>query len=110
LEGLGNVISNLSVKNPTDSGLAGLIDASAATIRDLGLTKVSVSSAGGIYSAAGALVAENFLAPIIRCFATGKVSVGDTGEVGGLVGENLNGGLISRSSATVSVIGGGECP
>lgn len=106
VEGLGNVVSNFSVNNLSDSGTAGLFDTNQGTIRDFGVTKVSVSSAGGLYSAVGGLVANNLSGSVVQCFATGKVSVGDIGEVGGLVGQNISGGLISRSFATVSVTAG----
>jgi len=105
VEGLGNAISNLSVNNSSDSGTAGLFDTNQGAIRDLGVTKVNISSAGGLYSAVGGLLANNF-GSVVQCFATGKVRVGDIGEIGGLVGANIGGGLVSKSFASIEVAAG----
>ncbi|MFL6689082.1 MAG: hypothetical protein ACJ8IR_02685 [Alphaproteobacteria bacterium] len=103
-EGLGNVVSNLSIVDDHQSAITGLFYGSIGTIRDIGLSHVAVTASGGRFSEVGGLVGRNF-GYVIRCFATGTVGVKKKGVVGGLVGHNIS-ALISNSSAAVAVSGG----
>jgi len=101
-DGLDHTISALTINRPaTDNvGLFGFIN--GATIRNVGLTGVSVT--GRAYT--GSLVGRlNNAARINNSYSTGNV-IG-TSNVGGLVGDN-NTGTISSSYATNTVSGSGD--
>ena len=100
LEGLGNVISNLTINDNTDQASIGLF-AVVATVRDLGLENVNVTGTG-LNQRVGAIAGESY-GPIINCYSTGKVSAtGEQAGVGGLVGESLGTVANSHSDASVS--------
>ena len=72
-----------------------------ATISDLGLETVDVNGTGYYYTAVGGLVGENLYGSIITCYSTGT-TIGAFG-VGGLVGKNWRGNITSSySTATVT--------
>ncbi len=98
-EGLGHTISNFTVDNgsSTYSGLFGL---SSGTIRDVGVTAVSVSGSAGQM---GGLVDNESDGTIANDYVTGTVD-GTGDEVGGLVGYN-DGGAIANSFSTAAVTG-----
>lgn len=101
-DGLDHTISALTIKRPaTDNvGLFGFIN--GATIRNVGLTGVSVT--GRAYT--GSLVGRlNNAARINNSYSTGNVT--GTSNVGGLVGDN-NTGTVSSSYATATVSGSGD--
>ena len=108
LEGLGNTITNLNIHDITGSGngganeiFTGLIGYVAwpGVVRDIGIVSATVNSVSGA-SSVGALVGYNN-GSVINSWSSGTVQGMD---VGGLVGTNGGGGLISgsHSSATVS--------
>jgi trimeric autotransporter adhesin len=100
--GLGHVISNLTIYLPGRSGVAlfGNV-ASGGSTTNVGLTGVNVTA----YSQVGALVGANY-GSVDNSYATGSVSGPAAGgnSIAGLVG--TNGGSVSNSYATVSVTGG----
>jgi hypothetical protein len=112
LEGLGNVISNFSVTLPSGD-FVGLFGYSGGTIRDIGMTRGSVTGKSSV----GELVGYN--AGTIACaFVTGTANNGEEAGrvraarekapyayVGGLAGINI--GTIHNSAATVAVTGHG---
>jgi hypothetical protein len=107
-EGLGNVISNLSIDGGTqveDGTYEGLFVeiAASGTARDLGLSKVMMSASQTNF-AAGALVGEN-LGAIISSYANGAIVAHERRnkgpEAGGLAGDNS--GVIANSHSGVSV-------
>lgn len=100
--GLGHVISNLTVQ--TSDGEAGLFGNVGGTLRDIGLTNVSISS-GANSGYAGALLAVGDPVTIINCSASGKLVSGDNTSAGGLVGGNGQGTIIG-SHAAVDVSSG----
>ena len=100
LNGLGHVISNLTVNQPTKDnvGLFGYIGSGAA-LRNLGLTGGSVSGATDV----GGLVGFDYGGTVSSSYATGSVkSAGNW--IGGLVGYSFR-GTVSDSYATGSVSG-----
>jgi len=103
LEGLGNQIRNLTVRVRRRTGPSvGLFSTlySPATVRDIALAKVDMSTAWGGF--AGALAGYNESGTIIHASASGTVkSKGKYSSAGGLVG--LNKGDIVDSSAAVTV-------
>ncbi|HSC18034.1 MAG TPA: hypothetical protein VLC74_03880 [Rhizomicrobium sp.] len=111
-EGLGNSISNLSIKDPNDYGVGfiGSTDPYSALVRDLRLVSVNVQAngnAGQSWRAVGPLIGSAGTAVILvalRCSASGRVSGGEDYWVGGLVGF-LQGGTISQTQSQVMVSG-----
>jgi filamentous hemagglutinin family protein len=103
LDGQGHTITGLHIKGSnSDVGLFGRIAASGE-VRRLGLVNVSVSGSIGYQ---GGLAAANE-GIIDQVFVTGTVSTDAINTtVGGLVGINIQGGLISRSYSMASVSGG----
>ena len=97
-DGLGHVISNYAINQPTASyiGLFGYIGP-GAVIRNVGLTGVNVS---GGYEV-GALVGYNNGGTVANDYVTGTVS-GIT-SVGGMVGYNQ--GVLTQDYATTKVTG-----
>jgi filamentous hemagglutinin family protein len=93
LEGLGNVISNLTVNNA--SGNAGLFHLSLSTIRDIGI-EGSFSGTNNV----GALVDANY-GTIINSFATASITETTAGYAGVLVA--FNAGSISNSHSAGSI-------
>ena len=102
-EGLGNTISNLTIKDPTGSANDGLFGVSSGTIRDVGLINASVSNSGAS-SVVGSLVGFQGGGFVENAYATGALSGGNGAFVGGLVGKSV--GSISNSHATGTVSGG----
>jgi len=109
-EGLGNVISNLTISDSTDvaAGLFASLGVNGA-ISDIGVTNANVtltpSSGGG---GAGALVAGIQGGTVSGAYSSG--SIAGTGSLGGLVGFESGGNgatqiLRSHSTATVSATG-----
>ena len=101
VEGLGNVISNLSIDDPRSAGIVGLFSDNRGTIRDLGVTDETVSGMGK-KSYVGGLAGWNE-GTIQNCYTTGTVST--TGmRIGGLAG--INDGTIIHSHSAAAVTGG----
>ncbi|MFW2308176.1 GLUG motif-containing protein [Aliarcobacter butzleri] len=98
-DGLGNTISDLYIKRPTQSyvGLFGYIN-SGSTIKNIGLKDLDIT---GNYHVGG-LIGNNY-GTISNSYASGTVS-GTSSYVGGLVGDNYA-GAISNSYATGTVSG-----
>ena len=103
LDGQGHTITGLHIKGSnSDVGLFGRIAASGE-VRRLGLVNASVSGSIGYE---GGLAAANE-GVIDQVFVTGTVSTAAVNTtVGGLVGINIQGGLISRSYSMAAVSGG----
>jgi hypothetical protein len=102
--GLGHVISNLTIQ--TSNGVAGLfLDAGQGTLRDIGLTNVSISS-GSNSGDVGTLLAVGDFVTIVNCYASGKLVSGDNTDAGGLVGVTVQSGTIIGSHAAVDVSSG----
>jgi uncharacterized repeat protein (TIGR03803 family) len=99
LEGLGNVISNLTIAD-TQSVSNGLVGINGGIINNLGLTNANISGSGNAGSTAGAFVGFN-LGTLAHCHATGEIS--GSNQVGGLVGDN---GTVSYCTSSVTVSGG----
>jgi filamentous hemagglutinin family protein len=97
-DGLGHVISNLTIDRPATDGVGLFGYASGGDIRNVGLANGSVSGS----SVVGGLVGTNY-DTISNSYATGSVE--GSGTVGGLVGGN--GGTVSDSYATGAVSGSG---
>ena len=95
-EGLGNPITNLTIKNRTDNGTAGLFSDANGSLSDVVVLNASVAAVGSP-AVAGALAAEG-IASIHHCFTSGKVFA--TTEAGGLVAV---GGNISSSGSSARV-------
>ncbi|WP_161599039.1 GLUG motif-containing protein [Aidingimonas lacisalsi] len=97
LDGLGHVISDLTIDrgNQSDVGLFGYIE--DATLRQIGLENVDITGENAV----GSLVGNNYGGTISQSYATGSVS--GAHDVGGLVGDNS--GTISQSYATSDVSG-----
>jgi hypothetical protein len=112
-EGLGHTITGLTINDPV-SGTAtgglesvGLFGFNSGTVRDLGLVGGSVTGAN--LANVGALAGVD-VGGIVQDYATGAVSGGQDGAVGGLVGATGAGtftGTITQSYATGSVTGAG---
>lgn len=112
-EGLGNVISNLSIDDSTNNDAVGLFaslqDALGAwVVRDFGIVEAHVH-ASGTNQVVGILAGRNPNSLVEYCFATGDVSVGSGSTIfaGGLIGGTS--GLspsIFQSYASVDVSGG----
>jgi len=99
-DGNGYTISNLSINRPT-TGTVGLFGYTiGATIKNLGVTNVSVI---GQISVGGLVGRNESSSTISNCYSTGSV----TGNiyVGGLVGYNNTSSSISNSYSTGRVIG-----
>jgi len=99
-EGLGHMISNLSIES---GGAAALFFKASGTMRDVGLQNVDIVANND----AASLLAEDDAATIIGCYATGSVSglvAYYFATAGGLVATTSTaGGTIIRSHAKVSV-------
>ncbi len=101
LDGQGHIISGLTINRAgTDFvGLFGYMEPSGS-VSNVTLNAFSVTGRASV----GGLVGRN-QGQVTNSAANGAVQ--GTGDVGVLVGYNLNGGTISRSSSSGSVIGGG---
>jgi filamentous hemagglutinin family protein len=99
-DGAGHVIDQLSINQPfgANLGLFGLIEHS--TVKNLGVTNVSVTGQQYV----GGLAGSNMWGTIDSSYATGNVSGGRT-HIGGLLGSDDQ-GPISNSYATGNVTGG----
>jgi hypothetical protein len=104
-EGLGNAVSNLTVKlvsgQHIDAGLFTEIF-SGSSIQDLALLDVNLSVVPTACSAfVGAVAANNNGGRLVRVHATGKITTECTAIVGGLV--SYNQGSISQSSTDMQI-------
>lgn len=99
LEGLGNAISNISVNNTTACCVGGLFQSlsSSANVLSLRLANLNVVSTEG----AAGLAYESF-GHVENSSVTGIVTGGDTGDVGGMVGDNYGSVELSYSAVTTS--------
>jgi hypothetical protein len=106
VEGLGNTISNLTIaaQHGKTIGLFGTIGV-GGTVRDLALTSVSVSDAGGNAAVLGTLAGTNY-GSIIGCYADGVITPPNGMDAGGLVGLSVE-ATIANSEASVAIAGGG---
>jgi hypothetical protein len=87
-EGLGHAVMNLSVSAAGDTGVGLFAATNGATLRDIGLTNVSIAVDN--VANTGALVGDAELVTIEHGYSTGRIT-GSGGDAGGLVGhfENL---------------------
>jgi hypothetical protein len=114
LDGLGNVISKLKIRNNDESNYAALFEelGFGGVIRDIGLTDVSVQVIAPSLAHPAALVGLNE-GEIANVFATGHVKAVEEAFAGGLVAAAPDGtsGVISNSYAAVAVTCGryGTC-
>ncbi|MCX7668666.1 MAG: hypothetical protein N2439_01150, partial [Anaerolineae bacterium] len=100
-DGLGHVITNLTINRPT-TDYVGLFGHASGGVRNVGLDNGSVSGKNFV----GGLVGRNYSGGTIsNSYATGSVNGGS--YLGGLVGNNY-GGTISNSYATGGVTGSGN--
>jgi len=92
LEGLGNVISNLTIDDQVEKDLVGLIARVSAggIVSDMTLTNANVL-AGGAKSVVGALVAINAGGTVKGSSSAEVVTAGDKSAAGGLIGFNEGG-------------------
>jgi mucin-19 len=98
-EGLGNTISNLSIRNTGSSGWAGLFAINfQGEVRDINLTDESVVGAGS-GDRAGGVAGEND-GTIAYANVSGTIS--NAGLAGGIAGQSLGSVISSGSTATVS--------
>ncbi|MFC1739548.1 LamG-like jellyroll fold domain-containing protein [Planctomycetota bacterium] len=106
LDGQGHTITGLYINRPSAEpiGLLGDIR-SGAEIRHVGLAEPDVTG----YASVGSLVGYNNNSTVFRCWSSGNVngieSGGINSRVGGLVGMNTGGGLISQCYSTTNVTG-----
>jgi hypothetical protein len=106
-EGLGHVISGLSIQS-SDSSAALFVEVQGV-LRDIALAKVSISALGNS-GHAGTLLAVSSQATIIGCYASGKIVSGNSVSTGGLVGGSRFGddGVITRSYSSVNISSGDD--
>ncbi|MFY4788168.1 GLUG motif-containing protein [Aliarcobacter butzleri] len=97
-DGLGNTISDLYIKRPTQDKIGLFGNTNNATIKNIGLKDLDIT---GNYHVGG-LIGNNY-GTISNSYASGTVS-GTNSYVGGLVGDNYA-GAISNSYATGTVSG-----
>ncbi|MBI5103224.1 MAG: Ig-like domain-containing protein, partial [Nitrospirae bacterium] len=100
LEGLGHIITGLTINRPAADFIGFFGYVYGAAIRNVGLENGSVS---GNLDFVGGLAGYNYSGAITNSYNTGSVS-GVT-FVGGLAGLNRNGGTITDSYSTGSVTG-----
>jgi hypothetical protein len=102
-EGLSHRISHLKIDSSDFE--VGFFAETNGTLRDIGLTDISVQGDGS-QSIVGGLLAESGQATIIGCYDSGKVTSTNAFETGGLIGASgltLDGTMIrSRSSVAVT--------
>jgi hypothetical protein len=104
LEGLGNTISNLSVKDYY-SPYVGLFADVFGGIRNLRLTNVDVKSTRTSFVEVGGIIGlQEHGASLEQSSVTGRVTGADTSQVGGLVGGV--GGTLSSSWSSTKVVTG----
>jgi len=99
MEGLGNSISRLSIMGTNANGLFSTND---GIIQDLSLLNVAIrggSPSEVVASYVGALAGTNYVGNIINCSVTGRVHGEKNSTVGGLVGFNNEGQIISSHSS-----------
>jgi hypothetical protein len=98
-EGLGHVISNLSIRSKSLGGCFGLFTRVDGAIMHLGLTKTRLNA--GPAATAGAFACKLY-GSLFDDYATGQVSVGPGSIAGGLIGFE-DGVYILQSHASVDV-------
>jgi filamentous hemagglutinin family protein len=103
LEGLGHVVSNLTINQPNGEDDALIENASGATIQNLGLVGGSITGGTNV----GALVAQCDPCTISNVYETTPITVSaNGGQVGGLVGAMEAGSSITNAFATGAINGG----
>jgi hypothetical protein len=105
VEGLGNVISNLSISVTDEKAIIGLFSQASegAVLNDIRLKDIRVDARGQEDLAGG--VAGESTASLSGDTSSGTIKVGKLGVAGGLVGNVLS-GTITGSHASVRVAGG----
>ena len=95
-------IDSAGVKN-SHLGLFGQI-AAEGQVMNLGIENVNITSNGGVEATyyVGSLCGRS-LGTITNCYTTGSVTGTYTGYIGGLVGQNQEGGIINSCYSNVSV-------
>jgi len=97
--GNGHSISHFTYSSSiTNAGLFGII-ASNGVIRNINMIEPNVSTESGTYSFVGALAGYLDLGTVENCSAENLSVSGSGWYVGGLVGYNLNGGIIKCSTS-----------
>jgi filamentous hemagglutinin family protein len=105
LAGLGHKVDNLTLNAPLAAGIIGQVVTNAGisnVIRDIGVTNVDITGAGGI----GALAGIALDTVIRQAYSTGKISATNGGVVGGLVGRA--GSRIDSSYSDVDITASGD--
>ncbi|MHC4497999.1 MAG: GLUG motif-containing protein [Planctomycetota bacterium] len=101
-DGQGHTIAGLYINRPSDGriGLFGYITA-GAEIKNAGLIDVDITAYGG----SGSLVGASNGSSILRCWSTGTVRGTSSiqAPLGGLIGGNINGSLMSQCFSLVDV-------
>ncbi|MCF8368554.1 MAG: hypothetical protein K9G76_05890 [Bacteroidales bacterium] len=103
-DGQGHTIDSLfiSINEAINTGMFGLVI--GATIKNLGLTNVNITSTSAGYLGTGALAGYcNLNCTIENCFSTGSVS--GNMYVGGLIGRHKTNSLTQNCYSTASVTG-----
>ncbi len=108
LDGNGYVLKNFNMDfafaHPEVNGLFGYI--SGATIKNLGMENISITSSDPYYSveadAVGGLVGHADASTISNCYVTGEINASST-VTGGLVGEAYGGSNITDCSADIEI-------
>jgi len=100
-EGLGHIISKLSISDTNRRHAVGLFGTNSGLIRDVVFADAQITGS----AAAGVVAGEN-TGQIISVSANGSVSGEDAGYIGGLVGRNFN--LIDKSQSSGAVTGAGH--
>jgi parallel beta-helix repeat protein len=105
LDGRGHVITGLYIYRPSSNSIALFSGTFGAEIKNFGLIDVDITGSMGI----GALVNANMSTTISKCWSSGEVKstfIGaNTAGIGGLVGVNMSGSIISKCYSTVNVTG-----
>ncbi|MCF7958614.1 MAG: hypothetical protein K9M57_09230 [Phycisphaerae bacterium] len=107
-DGNGHIIRNLVIASNDGSDYIGLFGYAgyyphSATIRDLGVENILITTEGVGHKSVGGLIGEMYNGQIKRCFSTGAIHVGANGEkIGGLLGYSTSGD-VSNSYSQCSV-------
>jgi filamentous hemagglutinin family protein len=107
VEGLGNTVSNLTIKDNNDEYVGLVADNIGGVVRDINLTNVSITAHSTLSGDnIGGLVGYNG-GVVYGSSVTGKISGGEDSTTGGLVGINWGTVTDSYSKAAVSEVAGG---
>jgi filamentous hemagglutinin family protein len=108
IEGLGNTISNLTIKDNDEQDVGLVADNASGIVRDINLSNISITAnttLGG--DNVGGLVGYNG-GTVFGSSVSGKINGATESSTGGLVGINWGAVEYSFSTAAVSTPGGGS--